>query len=510
MAAIPRPSRSFVRSVVIATVGLVIGRGVGLARSFAFVGLLPPEELGRWGIAYGTLPLLAWLLTLGLPAVLARYSGQLDRMAQRRLLGLSFSTVGLSGAVLSLAALALSGPVAYAVFGSSQYTTDIHLLCLAAAFMALLHLCHGTLQGQRRFLLDTGLQVVYSVLFAATALVSLTVLRPTTTVALGSYAAATLFVLLVAIAGLRRLPPALGSSPLTTPPSAAALLWFGTGICVGGIVEDIWPMVDRYAVLHVLETPLQVRQYALGQYQIALTLASPLVLVLSAVGVVVLPYAARLFDASCAQDADRHVSSTVRFAAVAFLPCGFALLWLGPPLLRTIVGVPDGLWRHVLPFCLATGGLIGLQHVYKASFVCRGQSWRLVAVWTGMCVANVVLSVLLVRSAGLAGAAAASVVTGLGGSVLMSWMLHRVWSASWRRDAVALMLPAFCLGSAGAGLAVAAIVVWLCAATGFVLDETDRELLRAAWCKLQLGGRSSETATAPGQPAEPLRHVEHV
>ncbi len=424
----------FLRSVVIATVGLVVGRAIGLVRSFLFVVLLPPDELGRWGLAYGTLPLVAWLLGLGLPAALARYGATVNGTDFRRLLR---RAVGCSIAVgIAAMTLAVVGRrwIAAACFGSTAYGRDAVLLLAAAVLASWLNLSHGVVQGRKRFGVDTGLQLLYTCLFAASSLTALVAFGRSATVALAAYLCSTAAVLLAAAYWVHRLVAAEPSGVSGSLPSMRHLLWFSLGLCAGGVVEDVWPLVDRYVALHLMSGALQGRQAALGHYQIALTVASPLVLVLSALGIVLVPYAAQAFDRSGAENADRKVSTVLRLSALAFLVSASLVALAAPAPLRWLLQDRGELWQGLLPFCLAASGLVGLQHVYKTAFVCRGQAWRLVAVWVVMAGANGLISSFLVGSWLLPGAAFGSVLTGLLGSVMMSCLHRRAFDSCWRRD----------------------------------------------------------------------------
>ncbi len=505
-----KTSRRFLASVAIATAGLIAGRAVGLVRSFLFVLLLPPEELGRWGIAYGTLPLIAWVLGLGLPAALARYGPALDGDSMRHLL----RRVSLCTLACGVVALAVAIParslLAAGCFGSPRYAADALLLVCSAVLASWLNLAHGLFQGRRRFGTDTALQLLYTCLFAAGSLIALTVVRATATVALAVHVLATAAVLTGAVLIVLRLPAeAELQAAGRTLPSFRRLLWFSLGLCVGGLVEDVWPLVDRYVALHMMPGSLAARQSALGHYQIALTIASPLVLMLGALGIVLVPYAAQAFDRDGSPAADRKVGVVLRFSAVAFFVSGALLLQLAPLLLTSVLHDKGELWQAILPFCLAAGGLVGLQHVYKTAYVCREQAWRLVAIWLVMAMVNTLLSAYLVRYALLPGAAAASVLTGVLGSLLMASVLHGSVHVAWRRDLLALVLPAFLALPDEVLMWLLVGLVAILVATDWLFDDQDRQLLRALLCKLRFSGQqlAAEKSRSSSGPVPITEHL---
>jgi len=485
------------RSAVLWTVaGVFAARLVGFARSLWLVARLPDAELGRWAIVYSVLPVAAWLLTLGVPAGLARYlPGTQDSAERRRLVRLAFFVCLLPIPILCLLIHLFPRQLALVLFGDPRLSSLGTLAAFATGILLLSHWLQGCLHGLLRFRHASVLQMIHTLAFAVLAVLLVELAGATAAWALAAHILAGILAIAwgcwIVRAGLaqadraKATPTAIGKERLPV----RSFLAFSIGLCVAGVVEDAWSLVDRFAIVHAYEASAAGRQAIVGQYHIAFTLASPLALLLGLFGTVLLPYAASAYDTLGPEEGRRRIDASIRMASVGFLVASLPLCLFGRPFAALVLGRDEGLWCALLPWTVAAAGMSGVQHIYKAWFACRGHPWRLAALWGATLAGNAVTSVLLVRRLGPVGPAIATVLWAMVSGAVLHVLAGGLKRPGAFRTLAAVWLPCLAILPGVLLVVVTGTIVIICFVTNLLWSSAERDLLLAELAELGFGGR---------------------
>jgi len=359
----------------------IIQKALGFVRLLLFIYLLPKSQLALWGLGMLIVTVLAPLLTLGSQHGMVRYAstyevkGQLGSFYHRvrfpiLLIGLGMSIVAFaaSGQITRLVISTRSGA---AGIGHEQQLALCRLALANATAMVMYHNVLGLIIGMRAYRLVAALEILLTVLFAATSIAAVAA-WPVASAALAAHLLSLLVVLVAAVAGLhaclRNLPPCAAESA----PSAAVL---GEAQAVESISdtdamaslaelsaagpiqpqqESAAPALGRVLAFGLHSLPgFMLWQWATytsfwltsklrgmsagGEFMAFLALGQPLVFLADAVWAVVFTHVVRRWEANRRDEALQTLQVAYRAVAMLMLTLSLALL------------ASSSLWIRALP-----------------------------------------------------------------------------------------------------------------------------------------------------------------
>lgn len=388
----------------------VVEQGARVATALVVAALLGPEQWGRWFVlnlllAYGSLAHFGALngLNRDLPS---------ERGAGREVEGDALERVALGVVGSSFVVVAIVAAVVYALVPSAISGPDVASLLLLFASHQAYGFAATSLRARARFADASRLQIASSVLHPALSIGG-TALLGLPGYLLGQAIAYAGACLVAGAAGLVRFRPAFDVD------RARRLVATGFPIMIVGVTYTVFLTVDRWVVVGTMGTE------ALGHYSLAIMAMSAVGLLPQALSQQVYPrmafaWAARRDVADLRRMAVDQRDATI----VVVLPILVAAAITVPLVVARFLpayapGIPAIVIMMGAPLIMTVGqGYGAILHVLGR------QSWYL-AIIVLATAGNVALSVVLVRSFGLAGVATATVIAAAAISGL------RVLAGSW-------------------------------------------------------------------------------
>ena len=418
------------RAFIALTAGQLLALVAAYATHVTLARLLGASDYGDYGIILNALSTVSVFLTAGLPEALAKLIAQKPELAP----AIAHQGIRMQArvAVLLGVAYAVAAPFLARVLKDPAIAPLMAASALSIPGVAVVAVAQGTLNGQHRFWAQ-ALLVGGGAGLRCVAVVTLSLLYRVPGAVAGLVVAPTLAALAVTPTLHPRAQP--GADP-------KELSQFARPVVVFTVALALLMNLDLFAVKAVGTSAERV-----GQYAAAATVAKMPYLVLSSLGVALLPV---LSSASHENEAAR---ATLRSAIRALLLGSFVivatLMPLSSAILRTLYGAAFLDAALPLALLLFAGTLFTLFFVVSYALYGVGDPrtpMRLTLV--GLFV-ELVAMVFLLRSGGLVGAASAS--------VLASGLLFfaSLWAA---REQFGTILPAATLLRAGLALVVTVVV----------------------------------------------------
>jgi len=437
---------SFAEGVLLLVVLAVVQRAIGFGRSLLFCSWLPPEELGRWDLAFGFLMLAGPLAVLGLPGCLGRYVAHYrEHGALRAFLG---RVVLVSGGVAVLTAVGLAIGrewVAVALFGDAAYANlvvwVVAALLLVVAFNFILELVMALCWPRAA----TWMQFANGLAFAACGAV---LVLGTTWGAAGvvaAYGAACFLTTAGAALLLRR---RWKREPRDRSSLAGRRLWsrimpFAIWLWLADVVMNLFASVDRYMIVHLSGLEAAEASLLVADYHASRIVPFLMVALADMLSGMLLPYLSRDWEAGRRAAVSEQTNLALKLGGLA-ITLGSAVVLLASPLLFDVLlaGKYDG-GRDVLPWTLVACCYLALVSVANAFLLCAERGKLITGSLAAGLAINVVLNAFLLPRFGLVGAVAATAAANAVVVLLVYFLCGRVGLA---RDRAAWLVAALPLG----------------------------------------------------------------
>ncbi len=496
------PGDTLAAGVVLLLASNLLQRVVGFAREICFCRWLSPEQLGQWDMAFGFLMLAGPLLVMSLPGTFGRYVDRYRQAGQLR----SFlrRTAGFCATLTVpslLAILTFRGWFSYLVFGSRDHEGLIVLLAfglpviIAFNFLICLITALRNLKvlslfefGQQRVLRRAGHCAV--------------VLRREHGRRDGG--------------GLHRLVPALraGIAGLAganlaelsrsnrfacrTANSGSRMLPLAVWIMVINLLWNLFDVVDRYMIVHLLPGSAAEALAEVGNYRssrvLPLLLSSITVMIAGAL----LPHLSHDWEAGRRQQVSDRLNLFLKIWAILLTAGAAAVLFVAPELFRIGFQSKFAGGLLVLPWTLTYCTWFGLSMLLQTYLWCaeRASVASLVAL-LGVAV-NVALNLLWLPRMGLKGAVLATATANGVALLLMVALSSRYGFRVHRGTLVGLLLPiSIPLGPWIVLLMLAMVVAEIIVSDRYLTCEEKLEVrsgLELYLGKLRLRSRGAESA----------------
>lgn len=314
----------------------------------------------------------------------------------------ALSTGLLANGALALAALgvciALREPLSHGFLDDAPAAAFL-LAVLAAPLLALGDLLRGVARALDRFDLQNLFSLLQSAGLFAGLVLALLVLRGGLDAALG----ANLAVQLALVAGFALWVAAhAGFEWRLDLREAGASLAYGSNLYLQNLLIHLHERIDMF-----LLAALGIATFDIGLYAAAVSVVAPLRLVPGAIGVAVLPQLAGASD----PDAARLTAAVVRPATLFMLATAAALVPIGAFGIPLVLGTDYA--AAVRPFLLLLPGVaaVTVSRVLARYFAAVHRQRGVLVLRMAVLAANVLLNLVLIPRAGIAGAAVASLIS---------------------------------------------------------------------------------------------------
>jgi O-antigen/teichoic acid export membrane protein len=389
----PRSPLSVSVSAVFATraVSLLLAAGT----TFVLARVLGPVDLGGYYLLVLVPSSAMAIFSFGLPSALTYFSGRGDDLNEVRTLAI---LLGLACSAAIAAVLLVLGPVLYDTILAAAPQTLLPVALAATPGVFLTAFATAVILGQQRLRAYNALLLIQATCLFVAQVVTVVILKGGLAGALWTYAGTNLLAAILSVGAMIRLAP---FRPTFRGGSARALLRYGTILQPASLAGFFSYRADVFLISLIMRNPA-----ALGQYGVAVNLAELCFYVPDAVSTVLFP----------------RVASSDRAEAAALVPPAcritLSLTMLAGAVLAAaaLVGIPLLLPAYLpslVPTFLLLPGIIGLSasKVLSGYLSGIGRPAPISAVASGALILNVLCNVLLIPILGIAGAAAASLIS---------------------------------------------------------------------------------------------------
>jgi O-antigen/teichoic acid export membrane protein len=460
----PTPDRPYRRRVLVNTAA--VGAANGWSMVLALVSL-PLMLRGLGSAAFGTWVLLqtfsamnGWLslMDLGMATAgtreIAGRHGVDDRPGLAEAVGSTLASVGLLAVATGLAFAAIGPFVLPALFSAPDdlrgpLQLAIVVYGIQATFDLLIGAFTSVLDGYQRVDRARAVDVARRTLVTAATAVAALATNRLTVVAVASLAATvagTVVALLATRATIRGLRPRPSTS------GARALFRYGRTIAVLRPLGVLRSTIDRFVVGVILGPS------AVTLVEVATQVHNGSNAVLSASSYAVVPAAARLHAQGEPTKLTELVESGTRYSLLATWPIAALSAVLAAPLIDVWVGADYAEAAPLIALACAAVAITAPAQVGSQFLLGTGRARTILRIAFAAIVVNVVASIVLVRTVGVAGAFEATILGALVTAPLMIAAVLddlRLGIATFVRTAIVPAVPAAVGAIAGAGLALA-------------------------------------------------------
>lgn len=463
----PPRTDTLVDSVLILLALNAVQRLIGFVRAVLFCRWLDPEQLGLWDMAFSFLLLASPISILAIPAAFGRYveyyrvQGQLRTFLRR-----TMAACGALSLVSFVLIVVARRWLSELVFGSEDQSDLIvtAAICLMAvvAYNYLVEL----FTAMRNIRLASALQLTNSVVFAALGLGLLLGWRCTAHSVVISYGGSCLIA--GAIAGLVLWRVWRSATPAAVPVPRAEF-WgrvapFAGWMLLGGMLLDLFGVIDRYMIVHFLSGSAAEALDAVGNYHASRVVPLLLVSIAVMLGAIITPHLSHDWEAGRRDLVCRRLRLFLKVFGFAMFVAATAMVLAAPLLFGVAFRGKFAIGQAVLPWTLVYCTWFSLLLIAQTYLLCAEKAKLVsVAVVSGLTL-NVLLNIVLLPRLGLAGAVLATAAA----NALSLWLVCR-FNRRWGfrlDDGAKLMfvLPMLlCLSPWAAAFAIVAVLadaVW--------------------------------------------------
>jgi len=473
-------SDTLAASVVILLVATVVQRTVGFGRGVLFCRWLSPETLGQWEMAYSFLLLAAPLAVLGVPGSFGRY---LEHFRQRGHLRTFLRRTTVWTGLFGTAAVALvvwkAPQFSRLIFGSSESAGLVRSIALCLAAIIVHHALISTLTALRLFRVVSIMNFCQSLLFAILALGLLTVDARVSSIVAGYGVSCLLTSLGIFVwlrPGLQDIPKPIDSLPQTD--FWSRLLRFAFFVWVTNFLSQLFPIVDRYMIIHYSGMDYLEALEQVGYYHSSQIVPLLLVSVADLLSGMIMPHLSHDWEAGRRKQVGKQLNFAVKLMGLAMFAFGVGVLLFGPFLFNVVFAgkYTDGL--TILPWTLAGCIWYGFYLISQNYLWCAERpQLATIPLLFGLGL-NIVLNLLLLPMWGLFGTVIATGISTLSCLMAILWLSRRHGMPLDRGTWLLVVAPVAL--TAGTSIAVAVFLILLVAtlATNLVLTSAERAQLR--------------------------------
>jgi O-antigen/teichoic acid export membrane protein len=371
--------------------------------------VLPTDELGSIVVVLAIAYIASTAAVLGLGTAFQHFlsysRGRSELETVRRLKRMAFGAALILPAIAAGVVFALAGPLSQFFFHDARYTSLIQLFGIFAALTTASSILQSVLIGLQRF-------IAYSVVFATSAvgtygvpMVLIQFWPGVQTVAVGCIVGSVVG-LLVCLAMLLRpdTDPSLGAGSAAEGPTdlrrlLRRMLTYSLPVFAASLISASASYVDRLVLASLVDLS------TVGIYNYAILISSGSLVLVAPFSTVLVPRLSHFFGTNEATAIRSAGRTSTTLAVLVYVPLALAIAALGPFLLRYLVGpgfvaaslplaVILSITALAIPFTILTSVASGIR---RTSALLHSSALALTA--------NVGLSVLLVPSFGMLGAA---------------------------------------------------------------------------------------------------------
>jgi O-antigen/teichoic acid export membrane protein len=403
-------------------VASLLQRGVGFARNVAFCSFLPDDQLGMWALASSFFILAAPLSVLGLPGCFGRF---VEYYRARQQLGLFLRRTALGsllGTTLALAALALAPEfLGTLIFGEFMAFSTMVVVSIALLSVIVFNFLTELLSGLRQPKTVSQMHAVNSLGFAVFG-VSWLMVGGGFTGLVGAFSvAAALGCLPGCYTLLTRCRTSLSdriSEPLAGFRAASSQsMWqkimpFAAAMWIMNLLSNLFDVVDRYMLLHMVSDQAEVGQAYVGQYHCGRILPLLLTSLAMMVSGMLLPYLSADWERRRTESVRRTLELGIKLTAFAFTALALVAIATAPYVFQLLTQnrYADGL--AIMPLAMVHCTWAALAMLLQSYLWCAERGRLIGAIVAAGLIMNIGLNWWLVPLWDLQGAIVATTMSG--------------------------------------------------------------------------------------------------
>lgn len=495
-----KPDR-LVDGIVVVLALNAVQRFVGLGRGIVFCQWLTTEQLGQWDLAIGFLATAAPVLVLGLPGSFGRYvehyrqQGQLKTFLVRATL---FSFIAATSGVLLLVRMAER--VSLLIFGSSESVQLVYQLAGCVFVVVVFNYLAELFTALRIYRAASFMQLLNSVLFAASGIVALLWWGADTSRVVAAYTVAGVVVTAVALVYLCRVwrtIPQHGSD-LTHGTMWRKLLPFAGWVWITNWLTNLFVVVDRYMLVHHGNMDPQAALEVVGQYHTSRIIPVMLLSIVMMLAAMLTPHLSREWESARRRGVSVQINLALKLIAIGQLAIAVAVMLTIRPVFGWLFDDKFSQSLVVIPWAMTYCFWFGLSAIANIYLWCAEKAkLGSLALAIGLAT-NVVLNLVLLPHYGLLGAVWATSVANF---VVLGLVLLLARAAGLRVEVATLLLcllPATLWLGPSVGIA---LLLGMAVLRGHLFSEAQNQLMQTTARRYWLLGqrllkRSDHTGAA--------------
>jgi O-antigen/teichoic acid export membrane protein len=386
---------------------------LGFIRSVLVCRWLDPFHVGLWGMAQAAMDLTVPLLMMSIPGSFSRYMEYYRQRGQLRSFLRWTSLACLMTFVVGLAiCYSFRQPIARMVFGDPQYTHLIGLGLIAvipaAVFAFSVELLLGARQGKT---VSLG-HFIRGILFTCACLAFLLAWRRDVTAMIFAYGLSFLVAALILVRPIRTVwrhyPP--DARPLAVRAAIRRIAPAIFGCWAMDFLNNLFLTVDRYMLIHWSRESNDATLAAIGNYEAALVFPLLLATVAFMMARLVLPHLAKDWEMGNRERVGDSMNLAVQLVAAVLILGGWLLELLQPQIFMIALRGQFPAGQSILPLAVTFYIWMALSWVVMNFLWCVERTpWGALAMIVGL-VVNVILNAAWVPTAGILGAAQATML----------------------------------------------------------------------------------------------------
>lgn len=457
----------------------IMQRGIGFVRNLVFCWLLIESELGQWALASSFFVLAAPLAVLGMPGSFGKFvevyrrNGQLGRFLQRTSL---LAAVGVFVTTIGLCAFpSWSGVV---IFGEPMAAMTIWVLAVTLLAVVIFNYLTELLGGLRQPMAVSKMHATNSLVFSVLGIGWLCIDGGVTGL-IGTFAIAQF---VACVPGVRTLRRRCQGSFRTKTASAPMPIWsrvlpFATAIWCMNLLGNLFDVVDRYMLLHLVSNVHEIGQSLVGQYhcgRILPTLLASLALMLSGM---LLPYLSAEWEQKNLAKIRGTLSLACKGTAIVFTVLAFGAVIAAPWIFKLMGTDRYAAGLEIVPMAMIHCTWTALALLMQNYLWCAEKGRSVGVLMAIGLVINIMLNAWWVPMWQLNGAILATTVSGACVLLLTDRAIAKQGCCLGRDVAICILIPLLLLLNWTLVLIGLAGLCVVCLRTSLIFSHSERSLL---------------------------------
>ncbi len=475
------------RSAVIVLIYKIAERIIMLGRGVLFARVLGPAGYGVFSLALSIESLAVGFAKLWVPSSFTRYIPQYElKGALRDFLKRTYAWVAIGTLIVSLGCSLFASRISQWVFASPDYTGIIRLIALLVIPGALFQTLDATFTGLRNFKLQSLLKLGQFTIFTVLGVALVLVFRTTESLLVASLIATLLVCTFFSVLLKRYLDRETGQQRLIVEPGFKKKIFaFSAAYFIAPMIFIMFSYMSQWIMVRLMDVE------HVGIYSVAVKFSDILYAFGVIAGNVLSPNLSRMWEAGERHKVKSYLNLAVKINTLLLLSCAVLVHLLKDQLVPWLYG------SNYLG-CLPIVGMIMIFGIVQSINSTMSDCARLIEKTYIMplsgtlgLLCNLALNFLLIPKYGIVGAAAATTLSTVLISVILFIWFYREGFKLTPGTLLVCALPFMLLFNKVLVFGLALLTLGIVLKTDWVLDDTERGMLRSKFRQVLAKYRSS-------------------